>query len=161
MSASGPPKSQRAPQGGPDRLAFSSLLGVEIPNSHSPTHTRVILVSRDRRFLKVAGFILTRRGAGVTTVRSVADASKHVEREGADLVVLDAGDSLREAGEGIGGLAKKHPGLEVVVVAEDAESLPQGLEFRLWPKWQRLETLLSLVEPAAQPAVDADPQLVS
>jgi hypothetical protein len=135
------------------------LLGVEIPNSHSPTHTRVILGSRDRRFLKVAGFILTRRG--VTTVRSVADASKHVEREGADLVVLDAGDSLREAGEGIGGLAKKHPGLEVVVVAEDAESLPQGLEFRLWPKWQRLETLLSLVEPAAQPAVDADPQLVS
>ena len=109
----------------------------------------------------MAGFILTRRGAGVTTVRSVADASKQVERDGADLVVLDAGDSLREAGEGIGGLAKKHPGLEVVVVADDAESLPQGLEFRLWPKWQRLETLLSLVDPAEQSAVDADPQLVS
>jgi hypothetical protein len=94
-------------------------------------------------------------------VRSVADASEHVDRDGADLVVLDAGDSLGEAGEGIGGLAKKHPGLEVVLVAEDAESLPQGLEFRLRPKWQRLETLLSIVEPAAQSAVDADPQLVS
>ena len=111
--------------------------------------------------MKVAGFLLTRRGAEVTTVRSVAEASTLlVEGDGADLVVLDAGDSFGAAGEDIGGFVEKHPGLEVVVVADDAEPLPQSLEFRLWPKWQRLEALLSVVEPSARTAVDAD-RLVS
>ena len=120
-------------------------------------HTRVILISRDRRFLKVAAFLLARRGADVTTARSVAAAAAFLaEADGADLVVLDYGDSLRETGEGIADLAERYPGLEVVVVADDAEPLPQRLEFRLWPKWHELDRLLTLVEPQTVAVADAD-----
>lgn len=84
-----------------------------------------------------------------------------VERDGADLVVLDAGDSLREVGEAVGGLAETNPGLGVVVVSDGDEWVPQKLELTLWPKWQRLETLLSVVEARKLPAVAAGPQFVS
>lgn len=84
-----------------------------------------------------------------------------LDSEGADLVVLDAGDSILEAGEGVRGLAGTHPGVEVVVVAEGAESLPQRFELRLWPKWQRLEKLLTLVDPPGREIVEVPPQFVS
>lgn len=85
-----------------------------------------------------------------------------LDSEGADLVVLDAGDSILEAGEGVRGLAGTHPGVEVVVVADgDAELLPQRFELRLWPKWQRLEKLLALVEPPGREIVEVPPQFVS
>lgn len=108
-------------------------------------HTRVILISGDRRFLKVAGFLLTRRGAEVTTARTVAAATSVLEEQQADLVLLDSGASLPETGAGISNLTERYPGLEVVVVADDADTMPQRFDFRLWPKWDRLDLLLTTV----------------
>jgi CheY-like chemotaxis protein len=159
-SARCPPNSQRIVSPSSYRLALSSsgqIAQGPIQDTQAHVHTRVILISRDRRFLKVAGFLLTRRGADVTTARSVAAAAAMLEeQDGAELVVLDSGDSLRETGEGIADLAERYPDLEVVVVADDAETLPQRLEFRLWPKWQQLDLLLTLVEPDGMTVADAD-----
>src|SRR5919197_5495625 len=58
---------------------------------------RVLLGSRDDRFLRLAGFLLTRNDFAVESTKRLASAVEYVERHGTDVVVLDASDSLSEA----------------------------------------------------------------
>ena len=121
-------------------------------SSADPPH--VVLASRDRRFLKVAGFLLAREGAVVSTVRSIGDLPDLVRDADPDLLILDMGDSLGEVHGVIGRIAETQPGLVVVVVSDGDTAFPQKLELTLWPKWHALEGLFSLAGPrsAAPPS---------
>jgi hypothetical protein len=128
-------------------------------SSADPPH--VILASRDRRFLKVASFLLAREGAVVSTVRSIGDLPEVVRDGDADLLILDMGDSLGEVHGVIGRLAETQPGLVVVVVSEGDTAFPQKLELTLWPKWHALGGLFSLAGPRDPAPVERGRQLVS
>jgi hypothetical protein len=128
-------------------------------SSADPPH--VVLASRDRRFLKVAGFLLAREGALVSTVRTIDDLPEVVRDADADLLILDMGDSLGEVHGVIGRLAETQPGLVVVVVSDGDTAFPRKLELTLWPKWHALEGLFSLAGPRGSLPVERGRQLVS
>jgi hypothetical protein len=114
----------------------------------TPDPLRVVLVSRDRRFLRVTGFLFTRGGALVKACSDRADMTRTLEDSGADLIVVDSGDSLGEAADFVTELHERNPEILVIVVADGAVRPFQRLELTLWPKWQQLSTLLAMADEA-------------
>lgn len=111
-----------------------------------PREIRVLLLSHDRRFLRVATFLLRRKGFDVRTATSTQLALELVERHAADVVVLDGNGSPADAARSLAGLEALYPSAAVVVVTE--EDAPALRRFRLLPKWSAAERLATEVERA-------------
>ena len=91
-------------------------------------------MSRDRRFSRLAGFLLARHGHVVETLRTAGEARQRAETEELDVVVLDASSSVAAAARSVRALHGTRPGLGVVVVADEpSHELPQSL--RVLEKW--------------------------
>ena len=75
-------------------------MGLPLPppltNVHRLQPLRVLLAGRDRRFLRVTAFLLSRRGYEVTEV-PLNESVLAADRFHADVVLLDAGMSRAEA----------------------------------------------------------------
>jgi chemotaxis response regulator CheB len=108
---------------------------------------RVLLVSRDRRFLRVAAFILRRKGFVVDTTPQSKTALALAERCHPDVVVMDGNGSLNEAARSLAGIEKLRPAVAVVVVSEHADK-PAVRGFRLLPKWSAGDRLAAEIERA-------------
>jgi CheY-like chemotaxis protein len=106
---------------------------------------RVLVAARDARFVRVAGFLLGRRGFEVETVRRPSRVVETASRIGADVVILDGTDALAEAERALAALEALDPHLTVVVVADDP---PEGdhESLRILPKWTSLEQLVLNLE---------------
>ena len=106
--------------------------------------TRVLVVSRDRRFVAVTRFLLARRGFVV----EAPDAARHVQdlvtRHDPDLVVIDGSECLVAAARTVAAIEALDPDVRVVVVAEQGDDDEGGLE--VVPKWNSLDTLPAHVE---------------
>jgi uncharacterized membrane protein (UPF0127 family) len=104
----------------------------------------LLLVSRDRRFRAVMAVLLHSRGFTVTFAMSPADRLA-VARSHAEVVVVDAGDSLaaaQQAAEEAGLMRADRP---VVFVSDEVSVATAGV----LPKWESLERLCDDIASSA------------
>ena len=138
-----------------DRVAWASTVA-ELDRSdtstpletkaHSNEEARVVVVTRDRRFAKLMHFLLTRRGVEATT--STRDSLLDViERDRADVVVLDAPDSLLAAARAHADAKALYPDVVVLVVMEGGRADGQtGLP--VFDKWDGMNDVVDSVSAA-------------
>jgi hypothetical protein len=101
---------------------------------------RVLLGTRDDRFLRLARFLLTRNDFIVESTKRLPSAVEYVERHGSDVVVLDASDSLSEAARTVAAIEALNPEVRVLLVCDANRPRPtSGLN--VMEKWQALESL--------------------
>jgi uncharacterized membrane protein (UPF0127 family) len=106
-----------------------------------PEHPiRVLLGSRDDRFLRLARFLLTRNDFAVESTKRLPSAVAYVERHGSDVVVLDASDSLSEAARTVAAIEALNPQVRVMLVC-DADRPRPTTGLNVVEKWHALETL--------------------
>src|SRR5262245_26606982 len=101
---------------------------------------RVLLASRDDRFLRLSRFLLTRDDFAVESTKRLPGAVDFVERHGTDVVVLDASDSLSEAARTVAAIEALNPRVRVLLVC-DADRPRPTTGLNVMEKWQSLETL--------------------
>jgi CheY-like chemotaxis protein len=111
-----------------------------------PPQARVLVVTRDRRFRRVAQFLLVRQGFAVELGRSADAAVQLAERNGADVVLIDGSDSLLAAAQTLRRLNEQDPAVAVVVVSDAEEEPPQTLP--VFPKWGAFESIVKAIEAA-------------
>ena len=104
---------------------------------------RVLVVSRDRRFLGLARFLLARDGLDVDTTTRPGDLFESVQRGVVDVVVMDATGALGASARAAAELEALYPALGVIVVADEPEPYARALP--ALPKWRGLEQLADLV----------------
>ena len=109
--------------------------------------TRVLLVSSDRPFAGVTGFLLARSGFAVTTIRRHDGILETVSRSSPSIVILDCGDSVAAGARHVAALEALHPEIVVLVVAAE-RSKGAGSTLRIVPKWCGYEQLLAEVGDA-------------
>jgi len=108
--------------------------------------TAVLVVSPDRRFLRVTEFLLRRRGLVATTSERREDAMRTLARTPTDAVVVDADGSPAEAAAWTRALKVLHPAVAVVVAVEPSASASSG--GTLVSKWSPVEELANAIEVA-------------
>ena len=117
--------------------------------ANSPEPTRVLLVGTDRRFRSVAAALLTRRGCAVTLGDRTSNVAELAKREGAEVVVLDAGVSLTAAAHGAAQIETLDPPVGLVVVGEEAEQSFSAMP--VLAKWGSFNGLYGAIEHARPP----------
>jgi CheY-like chemotaxis protein len=128
---------------------------VELAGDNSPQPSnvrrlqplRVLLAGRDRRFMRVTSFLLSRRGYAVTR-SSLTDAAGAAESRRADVVLVELDGSRVDAGRAVAALqaSAAMPAL-VLLVTDGAENGWRGLQ--ALDKWTPIETLAAEIEAAA------------
>ena len=113
----------------------------------APPEVRVALVARDRRFVRVASFLLGRHGYAVETARSPRSLISLLERTGADVIVVDGSDSSNAGAQTAALLATLEQPHGLVVVGETSDARPLRSRSAL-PKWSSFERLLEAIEHA-------------
>src|SRR5436305_6686395 len=101
---------------------------------------RVLLGTRDERFLRLARFLLTRNDFVVESTKRLPSAVEYVERHGTDVVVLDSSDSLSEAARTVAAIEALNPEVRVLLVS-DADRPRPTAGLHVMEKWQALESL--------------------
>lgn len=112
-------------------------------NVHSLRRQRVLVITRDRRYLRTAGFLLARAGFAVDRAERVSEALELVDRHQPDVVIVDASGSVPAAARLAAAIEGLRPGARVFVVSENEEGSP-AVNLRLFPKWS-VEALVSEV----------------
>jgi uncharacterized membrane protein (UPF0127 family) len=102
--------------------------------------TRVLLGTEDDRFLRLASFLLTRNQFEVQSTKRIVRVADLVERHKADVVVIDASESLGDAARAVAAIEALHPHVGVVVVC-DGEPPRWTTGLKVTEKWEALETL--------------------
>src|SRR5919204_5401893 len=100
---------------------------------------RVLIGTRDDRFLRLARFLLTRNDCVVESTKRLANAVDLVERHQTDVVVLDATESLGEAARTVAAMEALHPEVRVLLVCDGGRVRPSS-GLKVAEKWQALET---------------------
>jgi DNA-binding NtrC family response regulator len=119
--------------------------GVQYGNVRALRRLRVLVAARDRRFLRVAGFLLVRSGFEVDSTPRPHDLLDLVERYIPDIVVLDGTDSLADAARSVAVLEGLHPHITVVVVSDDDGSV-RPANLAVFPKWKSFDQLVLQLE---------------
>jgi CheY-like chemotaxis protein len=108
---------------------------------------RILLAGRDRRFMRVTSFLLSRRGYAVTRA-SLANAVGAAETQRSDVVLVELDGSRVDAGRTIAALqASAAMPAVVLLVLDAADNGWTGL--RTLDKWTPIETLAAEIEAAA------------
>jgi hypothetical protein len=107
---------------------------------------RVLVAGRDRKFVRVTSFLLSRRGYAVEQT-GLADVAGAVERHRADVLILEPGESRGQTAQLISELqtAASSPALVLVVDGDGARW--NGLSIS--DKWTPIEDLVQKIEAAA------------
>jgi FixJ family two-component response regulator len=112
---------------------------------------RVLVVSRDRRFLQSTGFVLARNGFLVERSERFADVPALVDRYRPTAVVIDVSDSISTAMKVVAALEGASPQTRVVVVSEPRDGDGAGsVDGDFVAKWSSESLLAQLGSP--QPA---------
>jgi DNA-binding NtrC family response regulator len=118
-----------------------SSAGTGLENVRSLRPQRVLVITRDRRYLRTAGFLLARAGFDVDRAERISEAFELVDRHQPDVVVIDASGSVPAAARLAAAIEGLRPGARVLVVSEDEERAA-AVNLRLLPKWS-VEELVS------------------
>ena len=139
-----------------DRVAWASTVAEPVLVDVSATpplvpkaaseDVRVVVVTRDRRFAKLMHFLLSRRGIEATTSTrdSVLDV---IERDRADVVVLDAPDSLLAAARAHADAKALYPDVTGLVVMEGSRAEAHG-DLTIYDKWDGMNDVVDSVSAA-------------
>ena len=101
---------------------------------------RVLLTGRDKRFIKLASFLLARRGFQVRHAASDAELMRLADENSVDVVVLDASVSPSASLRAAAALSAVHPHLQILLATErNAPHL--GSTYTQIDKWRGLEAL--------------------
>ena len=117
-----------------------------LANVHRLQPLRVLLAGRDRRFLRVTAFLLSRRGYAVTEV-PLNESVLAADRFHADVVLLDAGMSRAEAARLASQLAALVCPPAVLVVTANGHKGSAGLH--VVEKWEPIDDLVKEIEAAS------------
>lgn len=101
---------------------------------------RVVLTGRDKRFVKVASFLLARHGFRVSHAASEAELMEIADKELVDVVVLDASVSPSSSLRTAVALSAVHPHLRILL-ATDRIASQLGSAYTQVDKWRGLEEL--------------------
>jgi CheY-like chemotaxis protein len=108
---------------------------------------RVLVAGRDRRFMRVTSFLLTRRGYAVSR-SGLADAVAVADRQRSDVVLVELDGSRVEVGRAIAALQASPAAPAVITLAADgAQNVWSGL--RALDKWTPIEALAAEIDAAA------------
>jgi ActR/RegA family two-component response regulator len=83
---------------------------------------RVALTGRDKRFIKVASFLLARRGFEVSHAASDTELTQLLDNQTIDVVVLDASVSLSGSLRTAAALSAVYPNLRIILATERRDS---------------------------------------
>ena len=149
-----------------DRVAWAShtpvtagpVAGAAIGRLEEAPRGRVLVASRDARFVKLARFLLD--GKGIETAGTVpADRlSATLAREPEiDAVLLDAEEALTPTLATANAARAVRPEVPIIIVAESqaADRSPDGV--RIYDKWNEADDLIAAVEGALH-GDDTDPE---
>lgn len=114
---------------------------VNIGNVRALRRLRVLVAARDRRFLRIAGFLLLRSGFEVDSTPRPHDLLSVVDRQPPDIVIIDGSESLAEAARSVAVLEALYPYVTVIVVSDEGVS-PATDNLRVFPKWKSFERLV-------------------
>jgi DNA-binding NtrC family response regulator len=108
---------------------------------------RVLLASRDPRFLCVSAFLLGRKGFSIETTRKLGQLPEVIDRRRANVVLLDGTGSLRAAARAADAIQALYPRVAVVLVADETDggSTPESWPL---PKWESFTKIVSEIERA-------------
>ena len=108
---------------------------------------RILLCGRDRKFVRVTSFLLSRRGYNIAQAE-IADIVDAVERHRSDVVVLEPGESKVTSARTIAALqvSKSSPAL-LLVTSDQDKARWNGLA--TIDKWTPVENLVDEIETAA------------
>lgn len=106
---------------------------------------RVLLVGRDRRFLRMANVLLSRHGCEVTPVERPSQLLEHVRSQRPNVVVLDGSDSLNVTARTVAVLESLPVPVHPLVVYEGAQE-DALRNLALLPKWGAFDQIVLEVE---------------
>jgi uncharacterized membrane protein (UPF0127 family)/CheY-like chemotaxis protein len=140
-----------------DRVAWASHTSLPAPApSHDPEalldedpRGRVLVASRDARFVKLTRFLLDGKGIETAGVVQAERLSEELDRdEEIDVVLLDAQDSVAPTLAMANTARALRPEVPIIVVAESqvAERSPPGV--RVYDKWNETDDVVAAVEEA-------------
>jgi uncharacterized membrane protein (UPF0127 family) len=138
-----------------DRVAWAARASAdEIPLGIEPVEGglgerrgSVVLASRDQRYVKLVKFLLDGKGIDVVASVPPSGAADAAGGEAADVVVIDAGDTVSEGLRLAHVTRVRRPEATVVLVGENpAENGPTGT--RIYEKWDETDGVVAAVEDA-------------
>jgi uncharacterized protein len=120
----------------------------------APTEgTKVLLVGTDRRFRSVAATLLARRGCDVSVSERIVGVAELAQREGVDVVVLDAGALPTAATLAAAELDMLEPPVGVVLVSEEEKTgVPTTRVLEKWGEFDALFGAITEARPAPRRA---------
>jgi PleD family two-component response regulator len=119
--------------------------GLDISNVRALRPLRVLVAARDRRFTRMARFLLARNGFEVESTLRPRDVLAAVDERRADIVILDGSESLADAARTVAVFEARHPHVTVVLVVDD-EAPPAPINLPTFPKWKSFEQLVLRLE---------------
>jgi hypothetical protein len=106
---------------------------------------RVVLASRDRRYVRVTALLLEQRGFEVRrTARTDPSLIAVLDRNRPHVVLLDASSSLVDAGRAAAAIGGLHDHVRLVIAKNEGSEGLRG--FRSVDKWAPIEELASELE---------------
>ncbi len=115
--------------------------GSGLGNVRALQPARVVIAGRDKRFVKVASFLLARRGFQVSHAESDAELMQLADKQSIDVVVLDASTSLSASLRTAAALSAVHPNLRILVATERQSASEVGSTYKQIDKWRNLGAL--------------------
>ena len=109
---------------------------------------RILLSGRDRRFLRVTSFLLSRRGCQVSQ-SSIGTVLEAVERERSDVVLLESGESKAAAARTITALQLTTASPALLLVTENGDDKARWNGLPAVDKWTPIDDLVKEIERAA------------
>jgi hypothetical protein len=119
---------------------------------HRLRHIRVLLASRDPRFVGALNFLLDRHGVETVRTRSIGHLDELIARKGITLAVLDVDGFSRYRPAAVAAAAARR--LPVIAMSERPERIDMN-GVCLLPKWGPFQNLLAAIDrahAAARPA---------
>jgi len=117
---------------------------------------RVLVASRDPRFVRLARFLLEGRELGVEELTTPENLPQGILDPSVDLAILDGADAVADAFRTANSARARRPDVPIVIAADTGGKSPSGI--RVFDRWNETEELLHDVERLlAERLVEASP----
>jgi uncharacterized membrane protein (UPF0127 family)/CheY-like chemotaxis protein len=136
-----------------DRVAWASRSAVdaraergsgEFEDAGDEPRARVLVASRDPRFLRLARFLLGGRDLEVEELTNPERLPEAILDPSVDLAVLDGADAVADALRTANATRARRPEIPVIVAADTGGKSPAGI--RVFDRWNETEELLQDIE---------------
>ena len=136
-----------------DRVAWASRSAVDARSSVSADpreeeeiepRARVLVASRDPRFVRLARFLLSGRELEVDELAAPERLPQVIEETSVDLAILDGAEAVADALRIANATRARRPDVPLVIAADTGGKSPSGV--RVFDRWNETEELLADVE---------------